>query len=408
MRLGMHRGWQLGRELESSLRRSLWFGGRRRLQHLGFPAAEFNHIFANTGKVCELYAGHPLSGLSPHKRGMLLQDLCKTVLVSAHPDLQLEEPVSGRCVNGQRRAPQQALWDWTLGGRKVECKSCRLSWTPARNTWSAQFEGAKFPLSGIRAQAVFDDLYLVVDTPDSVQILKHDLRTGVCMAGKKTSFRGHTIVVRGQAGAADWRHAWASILRKLCAGRGQCEVIEDIPWSDQRLQPIACLAVEDETYHRDPLRQMTPALRGQRIEQMGFEIDKKLNPRSTFHKTQANFQHDWVRDGLRVELKHTKIAQRKVGAWRCHFSNIKCAMDGVRDANVFDELWLAVYSPIGIDFFQSSGRLPYLSVGLRGGALGHDLEFRSPVHETELGVALCSIRRQLEQAGCCRMASVRW
>ncbi|CAE7030763.1 unnamed protein product [Symbiodinium natans] len=413
----MHRALQLGvysgfRRLPSS-RWSLRFGGRRELQQLVFPAADFRHILDDAGKVCDLYAGHPLSGLSPHKRGLLLQNLCKTVLASAHPHLQLEEPVSGRCVNGQRRTAQQALWDWTLGGRKAECKSCRLGWMASNHVWAINVSAVKLPLPGVRTLVPFDDLYLVVDTPDVIHILKHDLRTGVSTAGSETAVRGQKICVSGGRGAAHWRDARTAILRKLCAGRGQCEMIaeipvSDIPESDQSLQAALSQEEKDKMYQGIPLSRMTPSLRALRIEQIGCEIDRKLNPRcSIFRQAGGDPQVDWLRDDVRVELKHTKAVQMKSGSWRVCFSKIKCAVDGLRETKAFDELWLAVYSPLGIDFFKSNGDLPYTSVGVRE-AFGNDLDIRSHAHETELRAALCSIRWQLERMGCCLTASVRW
>ncbi|CAE7803861.1 unnamed protein product [Symbiodinium sp. CCMP2592] len=98
----------------------------------------------------------------------------------------------------------------------------------------------------------------------------------------------------------------------------------------------------------------------------------------------------------------------KNGSWRCCFSCIKCAADAVRQANAFDELWLAVYSPVGIDFFRSCGHLPYTSVGVRGPPLGNDLDLRVAGHRTDVFEALCAFRRQLEQTGCHFTASVRW
>ena len=386
---------------------------RRQVHHVLFPWVQFKHILQHDPTVPDLYAGHPLSGMSPHKRGLLLQGLCKRVLSKAYPHLQVEEPVPGTCVSGRRRSPQQASWDWTLGGRKVECKSCRLLWAAASlNTWYIKFDGVKLAEPGIRADALFDDLYLVIDKPDAVHILKHDLRTGLSRQGvAATAVRGHKIVVRGKQGTFDWRSAWNTMLQKLCEERGLCETIEEIPLTDPRLVSALRPAKEDSVNRRnhcDPLSDLSPSARGKHVEQMGFEIDQRLNPASVFVRQGKVDRVDWIRDSVRVELKHSRIVKMKRGSWRCCFSGIKCAAAGVRQANAFDELWLALYSPLGIDFFRSCGHLRYTSVGVRGPPLGNDLDLRVPPHHTDVVAALCAFRRQLEQAGCDFAASVRW
>ncbi|CAE7935919.1 unnamed protein product, partial [Symbiodinium sp. KB8] len=383
---------------------------RRQVHHVVFPWVQFKHILLHDPTVPDFYAGHPLSGMSPHKRGLLLQGLCKSVLTDTYPHLEVEEPVPGICVNGTRRSPQQASWDWTLGGRKVECKSTRLSWLESLNTWRIQFEAVKFAEPASRTQALFDDLYLVVDKPDAIHILKHDLRTGLTRQGVATAVRGHKIVVRGKPDTLDWRSAWNTISQKLCGGKGHCHTIEEICLTDPRLHSAVCHAEEDSVHRRndcDPLSDLNPSARGKHVEQVGFEIDQRLNPGSVFVRQGKLDPVDWIRDSLRVELKHAKIVKMKRGSWRCCFSNIKCAAAGVRQANAFDELWLALYSPLGIDFFRSCGHLRYTSVGVRG-VLGNDVDLRVPPRHTDVFEALCAFRRQLEQAGCDFAASVRW
>ncbi|CAE7894339.1 unnamed protein product, partial [Symbiodinium microadriaticum] len=378
------------------------------VQHVVFPREEFQHILQDVGRVAAVYAGHPLSGMSPCKRGMFLKGLCKSVLTSASPHLQLEEPVPGTSVNGQRRSEQQASWDWTLGGRKVQCKTARLVWLATDRTWSVNFGAVKFAEAGTRTNASFDDLYLVLDAPDSVHILKHDLRTGVVRSGKQTAARGHRIVVRGKMGTVDWRPACETILQKLCVENGQCETIEQVFLADRRLQAGLCQAEEEDLYQRAPLSHATPSFRAKQIETMGFEIDQKLNPASTVIRQGHASPFGWIRDSVRVELKHGRLVKTKDGRWRCSFSNIQCAKEGVRETNAFDELWLALYSPVGIDFFQTSGQLRYSSVGVRGVPMGNDIVLTVPGRGIELLEALCTFRRQLEQAGCHFAASVPW
>ncbi|CAE7260969.1 unnamed protein product [Symbiodinium sp. CCMP2592] len=85
---------------------------RRQVHHVVFPEEEFQHLLQDVGRSTDLYAGHPLSGMSPHKRGMFLKGLCKSVLTSAHPHLRLEEPILGRHLH---KWPKKVRTTSTLG-----------------------------------------------------------------------------------------------------------------------------------------------------------------------------------------------------------------------------------------------------------------------------------------------------
>ena len=157
-------------------------------------------------KVSDLYTGHPLSGISSCSRGVI-------VLTSAYPHLQLTEPILGP--RHLHEWPAKISSSWTLGGRKVECKSSRLSWLPSVSTWFVNFRSVKFQEADVRTHAPFDDLYLAVDTSDAVHIAKHDLRTAVQRQGKATAAHGHRVMVRGKRNTTHWRPACEAILQKL-------------------------------------------------------------------------------------------------------------------------------------------------------------------------------------------------
>eukprot|EP00439_Symbiodinium_sp_Y106_P061265 s1388_g9.t1 len=135
------------------------------------------------------------------------------VLISAYPHLQLTEPILGP--RHLREWPAKISSSWMLGGRKVECKSSRLSWLPSVSTWFVNFRSVKFQEADVRTHAPFDDLYLAVDTSDAVHIAKHDLRTAVQRQGKATAAHGHRVMVRGKRNTTHWRPACEAILQKL-------------------------------------------------------------------------------------------------------------------------------------------------------------------------------------------------
>ncbi|CAE7260980.1 unnamed protein product [Symbiodinium sp. CCMP2592] len=127
----------------------------------------------------------------------------------------------------------RTAWDWTLGGRKVECKSSRLSWLPSVSTWFVNFRSVKFQEAGVRTHAPFDDLYLVVDTSDAVHNVKHDLRTAVQRQGKATAAHGHRVMVKNKRNIPINRSACEAILQKLCpfpvdwTDKGRCQSIPE-------------------------------------------------------------------------------------------------------------------------------------------------------------------------------------
>ena len=203
------------------------------LRCLVLRASRFQRILNNPGQSSKAYlgrAGHELSLLSGKRRGMILQELCKKELDRLHPHSTITEPSRGARCNGAQRSASQAEWDFSLGGRKVECKSAQMSWQEDGKRWSVRFQGIKLPRPGFREQAPFDDLYLTIFSPDSLYISKHDLRTGVTSNGKSTGSCGHDIQIRGARRQECWQTALSQILDKLLAA-GHCKLVAHIDLS---------------------------------------------------------------------------------------------------------------------------------------------------------------------------------
>ena len=120
---------------------ALCFGWQCRC-HLELHASWFRHILTNTGRTNKAYRGHAgeqLSLLSGKRRGMILEDFCTKKLAQMHPHSTIEEPAPGTCCNGARRSARNAPYDFTLDGRKIECKSSRLFGTTARCVGASDF-----------------------------------------------------------------------------------------------------------------------------------------------------------------------------------------------------------------------------------------------------------------------------
>ena len=387
------------------------------LRCLVLRASQFQRILNNPGQSSEAYlgrAGHQLSLLSGKRRGMILQELCKKELDRLHPHSTITEPSRGACCNGAQRSASQAEWDFSLGGRKVECKSAQMSWQENGKRWVVRFRGIKLPRPGFREQAPFDDLYLTIFSPDSLYIIKHDLQTGVIKVGKKTtSGGGHDIQIHGARRQECWQTALSQILDKLLAA-GHCKLVAHIDLSAPEVRAFLAQQMEgmaarqDTEYEGVPLSQITPALRGLRIEEIAFEVNRMLHPNCSLSRTSSNV--DWVRGEVRVEVKHGMMlfdkGQRR---WECSFRNIQCASSGVRACDIFDELWLAIYSPFGIHILKHpGGQVRFILTGLTDQHSGQALHVYSSRNVFDVREALDEMLHKMEDWGCQPLATILW
>ncbi|CAK9015820.1 unnamed protein product [Durusdinium trenchii] len=383
---------------------------------LVLSASQFQHILDDTGQTSKAYAGHAgheLSLLSGKRRGMILNELCKKELARLNPNSKIEEPTPGTCCNGARRSHYHSEYDFTMDGRKVECKSAQMSWDKTNKNWRALFHRIKLPWPGVRDRAPFDDLYLTLFSPDSLHIIRHDVRTGVCSTGKRTGSSGHQIFVRGAAGQECWQIARSQILHKFLT-KGHCKLVsyvnlsavEATSWLKNLMEGMT--SCQDEAYHGVPLNDMTPRLRGLRIEEIAFEVDQILHQNSSFSRDCSTV--DWIRGGVAVEVKHGQMCFVKVRrCWECVFSNIKCASKHVRDKDLFDELWLAIYSPIAIHFFKHpGGKVRLMAAGLKEQDDGRNIVVRGSKDVLGVREALDNMLTNMEEWGCHHVATVYW
>lgn len=286
--------------------------------YLKLRGSQFQDIIDDTGVTSRLYKGHAahsLSLLSGYRRGVILQDLCRKELAKMNPNSKIQAGTHGTCCNGQRRAEHQSENDGRIDERGFECKSSLIKWKKDQKCWYVSFSRIKLPLAGIREQAPFDELYLIILSPDHVYIVKHDLNSFVTTAGKATSESGHHIWVRGTAKQECWKTAWKQILEKLLGGESGCSLIAQVDlsnpgvqsWLSQSLRRGATL--QDAAYLGIPFSSMNSALRGLRVEKIGLKIDQMLNPSCVFSRECSTV--DWIRNGIGVEVKHGQMLFHK-------------------------------------------------------------------------------------------------
>ena len=375
---------------------------------LVLPSSEFEHLFEE-GPTELAYAGTPAGRIKKNEQGRIGKAWAKKVLQEQNPKSEILEPEPGTYSDGRRRGLYQAEYDFVLNGRKVEVKGARMTWVS--NTYGGSFrltfKAIKLPY-GERTAAAFDDLYLVIMSPKGMHLIKHDLVTGVNAQGKSTEIRGYDIRVLGNNSTHDWEDALDEMLEKLCV-RGGCRVVDEQAFSELKLQEILNNKVSpgQAAVAGLPMSSMSGDKRGKRIEEIGLAIDRRLNPCSDFTCVKGNCYTnapvDWVRDTCGVELKSCRLTFcRSKNLWQCFFQHIK--------TDLFDELWLAIYTSIGIHYYQckSCESLGFYKAGVATKVRGHNLAFRGPCGELDSLAALKTIKTKLLSSGCQLVAIVEW
>ena len=156
-----------------------------------------------------------------------------------------------------------------------------------------------------------------------------------------------------------------------------------------------------------PMSSMSREKRGKRIQEIGLAIDRRLHPQSHFHLMQgntgqANAPADWVRDNKMIELKSCILSwDQSHKRWQCSFQWIK--------PDLFDELWLAIYTVVGIHFYRSeSVSLAFGTTGVLTKIHGHRLSFSGPRNKLDPVEAYKTIQAKMISTGCELVAVVEW
>ena len=391
--------------------------GSSQLLVLNASDPELKHCFAE-GPVEAAYSNTYLANISGFEQGLLLQKWARKILQETRPKSVFSNPKPGTCCNGWRRGAYRAAYDFVMNGRKVEIKSSRMLLCGAQKSWKVVFNNIKISV-GEQTGGAFDDLFLVIASPDSLVLIQHDLCTGMGSSGKQSTWRGLQVTAHASVNDKCWKDGLSTIVDKLCE-KGRCKLVAERSFHDCHLQELLAdcsdgRGLGQATYDGLPMCSMSYSLRGLRIQKMGLVIDKKMNPHSCFKLMMEEYNVcgrlrggnsascDWIRDGKMVELKSSKlnfVAQRS--SWKCHFHGIK--------PECFQELWLAIYSPGGVRFYRLSHpeALPLGTAGLRTEAMGFSLQIYGPTGEEDPQRALEAIEGKLFSRGFTPQAVVEW
>ena len=351
------------------------------------------------GKTAEIYNNHPLATMDPKRRSMVLEDWARMVLEEKEANCEIQDPVPGKRIDGTRRGMYHAEYDFLLNGRRVEIKSSQLKWDAAKGVWKARFGGLKF--------GAFDDLYLVIFSPEWLDLIKHDLTTGISNPGPlRQCSSSSEIQIYGKA---QWPEALDTIEAKLCEGGNSLHV------DRTSIDDPACKTLCDchggytsQFYDEVPLGCMSPQLRGLRVEKTVMEVDRRIHANSVFAEPGREYtidgkrrgknmaSYDWIRDEKRIEVKHSQLSfDENRRHWYCTFRGVK--------RNCFDELLLVIYSPRGLDIFKHDG-----SYALSNCGASEEIWLRGGTRALDWPSALQIMEAKLESNGCPRIAQILW
>ena len=281
-----------------------------------------------------------------------------------------------------------------------------MAWCSAERCWSVQFSSIKLPY-GVRTGPAFDDLYLVVMSPEGLHRVKCDLVTRVSSCGKATRIGGHMIRVYESRHTYCWEDALEGILEKLCQQSGGTVAAEK-PLSEVGVKAGLSEEVPQGQVAGLPMSSMSKEKRGNRIQEIGLEIDRRLHSQNEFsflkgNRSKSNASADWARGKVLVELKSCGLNfNRARELWQCRFANIK--------PTYFDELWLSIYTHFGIHYYRSKrcNSLPYCQAGAATNIRGNSLTFCGPRGGLDPLEAFKTIQAKMICRGCELVAIVEW
>ncbi|CAK0872149.1 unnamed protein product [Prorocentrum cordatum] len=390
------------------------------VRHLILQASSFSNILqASNANTSDVFAGAPLSTITPSLRGDVIAEVARQVDAEVNPRSIFERGVLGNCCNGSRRGPNIMEYDWLRDGLRVECKSSKMSWVPSRKSWEFAFYHIKIAHGEARRVAAFDELLLVLYTPTHLYFYRHWGTFGLRSAGRLTSTVGHQLRISSGGGIEDWRLALKHVLGKLDDGANSCERLSIMPLADNRIQHAldSRCNVTQKIFNGCPLFEVTPATRGKRLEVLTRRVDRIVNPCAEMKWPDSGYcvgglqrrgVHravcDWHRDDIRVECKSSQLQWDKHRKrWLFQFQNVKFSIPPS-----FDELLLAFYTPRGVYIYRHDLRFGISSCGVATSVRGHRIGVYGPCQEADWQVALDTMINKIGESGCDRVAFVRW
>ena len=264
---------------------------------------------------------------------------------------------------------------------------------------------------------------MILYVPCGIFVYRHDQALGLSSAGKKTEAEGYNIQLRGPRGESDWQRALHAVRAKIDARN--CTLLQFVPFTDARLHAAVLSHLQsmmEGAYEGVPLAGLSAAARGAILESLVRRVDADylhndadisnavagLGARGRgIHHTQAAY--DYLRDGQRIECKSAQIRwDRGMKRWKVEFQSVKFAFKDARSEGAFDELLLAMYTPLGVYIIRHDHRLGIATSGVRTACRGHHIRLSGPAHQEDWRVALEVILGKLKSSQCRHWATIHW
>eukprot|EP00933_Yihiella_yeosuensis_P042438 TRINITY_DN3700_c0_g1_i1.p1 TRINITY_DN3700_c0_g1~~TRINITY_DN3700_c0_g1_i1.p1 ORF type:complete len:411 (-),score=41.89 TRINITY_DN3700_c0_g1_i1:147-1379(-) len=372
--------------------------------YLVVPLAQVEHFLSEKSTSGHIYGDHPLATMSSSRRGRILESVTRSAMAQLESTSILEDPDFGETVHGVCRGLHRAQYDWKVNGMRVECKSAMLTLCKTRKRWGFRMKSVKLPFEGYRDHAPFDNLLLALFSPRGIYIYAHDLACGVSACGEATGIAGFNISIMAPKSEQCWSAALDYILNWLDSDHNSCKFVLHIPLTDNQLQKE--LQRQPKHYHDTPL---SACGHGVIIQDIVRYVDALARPTSCFQdaeigacvngrlRAKHTASHDWVRDGIRVECKSSRLhLQVRTQTWSVNFQKLKLGL--------FDELLIALSAPHGIYIYRHD-----LKFGLStAGGYGHQVIIRSKASTPDIESGLRDILAKLDASGCQQLAVVEF
>ena len=165
-----------------------------------FSDPQYEDLFSMTTRMEDVMDSVPLATLSVTARGAALEKLARAVFRDTVGAVVTDATVTD-CVNGTSRGKNSTSHDFVSDGRRVEVKSCMLTWDKTNRGFALQFKKVK--------PDCFDTLILVWCTPRGVHVFEHDAKNGYSTNGKSTASSGGEIKMYAPAGKTGYR-VWSA------------------------------------------------------------------------------------------------------------------------------------------------------------------------------------------------------
>jgi hypothetical protein len=224
----------------------------------------------------------------------------------------------------------------------VVCTTAMATFCPTSASWQFQFTAL--------AVGAADELYLSFLTPSEVVLVKHD-----GAAGLRTDGAAQHVAFAGQPGVTDCRAAVHGI---FATALGQSEVLARVSLEDARVTDAvashghgARRCPAPPTAGRPPAPE-TPLADG--------EAPRAGGPRPSAVKSSQ----------LRWHRSHR--------VWFVNFTKVKFALPGVRAADAFSALILALVTPRGVYAYRHDGVSGKTRAGAATRPCGHNVRFDGP------------------------------